>query len=89
MRNIPVELVTRYEEAGWWIRETLGEVPARGLKPDHALPTVDDVREHFAGHGVARQKWPAILFEVADYPRTASGKVQKRLVRDGLGKTLR
>jgi acyl-coenzyme A synthetase/AMP-(fatty) acid ligase len=30
-----------------------------------------------------------ILLEVADYPRTASGKVQKRLVRQGLGKTLR
>jgi hypothetical protein len=42
MRNIPVEVVTRYEEAGWWTRET---VP--------------------------------------------SGKVQKRLVREGLGKTLR
>jgi acyl-CoA synthetase len=59
------------------------------LKPGHALPTVDHVREHFAGHGVARQKWPEILLEVADYPRTASGKVQKRLVREGLGKTLR
>jgi hypothetical protein len=42
MRNIPVELVTRYEEAAWWTRQTV-----------------------------------------------TSGKVQKRLVRDGLGKTLR
>jgi acyl-CoA synthetase len=54
------------------------------LKPGHALPTADDVREHFAGRGVARQKWPEILLEVADYPRTASGKVQKRLVREGI-----
>jgi len=30
---------------------------------------------------VARQKWPEVLLEVSDYPRTASGKVQKRLVR--------
>jgi acyl-coenzyme A synthetase/AMP-(fatty) acid ligase len=29
------------------------------------------------------------LLEVDDYPRTPSGKVQKRLVRQGLGKTLR
>jgi acyl-CoA synthetase len=58
------------------------------LKPGHALPTVDDVREHFAGHGVARQKWPELVLEVADYPRTPSGKVQKRLVRQGLGKTI-
>ena len=59
------------------------------LKPGHALPTADDVRAHFAGQGVARQKWPEIFLEVADYPRTASGKVQKRLVRDGIQSTLR
>jgi acyl-CoA synthetase len=58
------------------------------LKPGQALPTADDVREHFAGHGVARQKWPEILLEVADYPRTARGKVQKRLVRQDLGKNV-
>jgi acyl-CoA synthetase len=34
--------------------------------------------------GVARQKWPEELHEVDDYPRTASGKVQKQLVREGL-----
>jgi acyl-CoA synthetase (AMP-forming)/AMP-acid ligase II len=33
---------------------------------------------------VARQKWPEVLLEVAEYPRTASGKVQKRLVREGI-----
>jgi acyl-coenzyme A synthetase/AMP-(fatty) acid ligase len=31
---------------------------------------------------------PEILLEVADYPRTASGKVQNRLVRHRPGKTL-
>jgi hypothetical protein len=46
MRKVPVELVSRYEEAGWRTRESRGEV-------------------------------------------LASGKVQKRLVRQGLGKTLR
>jgi hypothetical protein len=38
MRNIPVELVTRYEEAGWWTRETLGQVLAGGL---HAAPDAE------------------------------------------------
>jgi len=59
------------------------------LRPGQSLPSLDDVRAHFGRHGVARQKWPEILLEVDDYPRTASGKVQKRLVRQGLGKTLR
>jgi acyl-CoA synthetase len=54
------------------------------LKPGHALPTDDVVRAHFADHGVARQKWPEIVLEVSDYPRTASGKVQKRLVRESI-----
>src|ERR1700761_7265863 len=38
MRNIPAELVTRYEEAGWWTRETLGQVLAGGL---HAAPDAE------------------------------------------------
>jgi acyl-CoA synthetase len=36
---------------------------------------------------LARQKWPESLHVVADFPRTASGKVQKfvlrRQLRDG------
>ena len=39
------------------------------------------MREHFEAAGLARQKWPEDLREVEDYPRTASGKVQKYLVR--------
>jgi acyl-CoA synthetase len=54
------------------------------LRPGHVMPTADEVRTHFAGLGVARQKWPEVLLEVADYPRTPSGKVQKRLVRAGI-----
>ena len=37
---------------------------------------------------MARQKWPEDLREVDDYPRTASGKVQKYLVRQGLGENV-
>jgi acyl-CoA synthetase len=54
------------------------------LKPGHALPTEAEIRAHFADQGVARQKWPELLLEVSDYPRTASGKVQKRLVRSSI-----
>ena len=46
MRNIPVDLVTRYEGAGWWTRETLGQVLASGLHaaPDSAFRVYSDVR---------------------------------------------
>ena len=46
MRNIPDELVTRYEEAGWWTRETLGQVLAHGLQaaPDATFRVYSDVR---------------------------------------------
>ena len=59
------------------------------LKLGHTLPTEDEIRAHFADLGVARQKWPEVLLEVSDYPRTASGKVQKRLVRSGFETGLR
>ena len=64
----------------------LGERTAAVLRirDGHRMPTLDDVREHFTQAGVARQKWPEELHEVADYPRTASGKVQKYLVRKGI-----
>jgi acyl-CoA synthetase len=54
------------------------------LKPGHAMPTIDEVREHFKRAGVATQKWPEELHQVDDFPRTASGKVQKFLVRQGI-----
>jgi acyl-CoA synthetase len=51
------------------------------IKADHAMPTMQEVREHFERAGMARQKWPEVLHQVEDYPRTASGKVQKYVVR--------
>jgi acyl-CoA synthetase len=61
----------------------LGERAAAVLriKAGHTMPTIDEVRDHFQRAGVATQKWPEELHEVDDYPRTASGKVQKFLVR--------
>jgi acyl-CoA synthetase (AMP-forming)/AMP-acid ligase II len=46
--------------------------------------TLDDVRSHLEGVGLARQKWPESLHIVDDFPRTPSGKVQKFRLRDQL-----
>jgi acyl-CoA synthetase (AMP-forming)/AMP-acid ligase II len=64
--------------------DRLGEHVAAVLKlrPGHPMPTLTQVREHFDANGVARQKWPEELHEVDDYPRTASGKIQKHAVRE-------
>ena len=64
----------------------LGERAAAVLrvKADHAMPTIDEVRDHFKRAGVATQKWPEELHQVDEYPRTASGKVQKFLVRQDI-----
>ncbi len=31
MRTVPAELAKRYEAEGWWTRDTLGDLLARGL----------------------------------------------------------
>ncbi|WP_409427195.1 AMP-binding protein [Mycobacterium sp. SMC-11] len=68
----------------------LGEraVAVLRLKSGCELPTMSQVREHFERMGVARQKWPEELREVEDFPRTASGKVQKYLVRKQLAESV-
>jgi acyl-CoA synthetase len=57
------------------------------LRDGHEMPSLDEVRAHFRAAGVAAQKWPEELHRVPageDYPRTASGKVQKYRVRQAL-----
>ncbi len=49
-----------------------------------AAPTLQDVRGHLAAAGLARQKWPESIVAVAEFPRTASGKVQKFRLREQL-----
>jgi acyl-CoA synthetase len=63
--------------------QRLGEHPAAvvRLRGGYPMPTLAEVRDHFATAGLARQKWPEQLLEVEDFPRTASGKVQKYRVR--------
>ena len=66
--------------------ERLGERVAAvvRLHVGTAVPTVAAVRSHLAALGLARQKWPEAVYPVADFPRTASGKVQKFRLREQL-----
>jgi acyl-CoA synthetase (AMP-forming)/AMP-acid ligase II len=48
------------------------------------VPSLVQVQNHLAGIGLARQKWPESIYEVAEFPRTASGKVQKFRLRQQL-----
>ncbi len=47
-------------------------------------PGLDAVRRHLEVAGLARPKWPEELRVVDELPRTASGKVQKYVLRDQL-----
>jgi non-ribosomal peptide synthetase component E (peptide arylation enzyme) len=49
-----------------------------------SAPSLDEVRTHLAAAGLARQKWPESIHQVVDFPRTASGKVQKFKLRQHL-----
>ena len=40
--------------------------------------------QHLQAGGLARQKWPEELRFVDDFPRTASGKIQKNVLRTSL-----
>lgn len=48
-----------------------------------ATVTLADVTAHLAALGMAKPKWPEELRLVDAFPRTASGKVQKYLLRNG------
>jgi acyl-CoA synthetase len=69
----------------------LGERAAAVLRirQGSTMPTLEEVRAHFEGAGVARQKWPEELHEAEDFPRTASGKVQKFRVRQDISAGVR
>jgi acyl-CoA synthetase len=54
------------------------------LRSGHRLPTMDELRAHFERAGMARQKWPEQLHQVDEFPRTASGKVQKYVLRQSV-----
>jgi acyl-CoA synthetase len=54
------------------------------LRDGAKLPTLDEVRRHLQAAGLARQKWPELLYAVQDFPRTPSGKIQKFVLRADL-----
>jgi acyl-CoA synthetase (AMP-forming)/AMP-acid ligase II len=66
--------------------DRLGEHAAALVRVREGMtpPTLEQVRAHLAEAGLARQKWPESVTEVVDFPRTASGKVQKFRLRQQL-----
>ena len=66
--------------------ERLGEHAAAmvRLREGAVAPSLEDVRTHLRGIGLAKQKWPEDIRVVADFPRTPSGKVQKFRLRQQL-----
>ena len=54
------------------------------LRPGSDPPTLDQVQTHLRHAGLARQKWPEDLRTVEELPRTASGKIQKFVLRQRL-----
>ncbi|MEU3619185.1 AMP-binding protein [Streptomyces sp. NPDC006872] len=67
----------------------LGERAAAVLRmlPGWTAPGLPEVRLHFRRAGLARQKWPEQVCVVDDFPRTASGKVKKFVLRDSIATT--
>ncbi|WP_328813683.1 AMP-binding protein [Nonomuraea cypriaca] len=64
--------------------ERLGERACAVVVATGAPPTLDDVRVHLTGLGMAKQYWPERLEIVPSLPRTPSGKIQKFALRDAL-----
>ena len=54
------------------------------LRPGARPPTLAEVAEHLTARGLSRRKLPERLEVVADFPRTASGKIVKRALRERL-----
>jgi acyl-CoA synthetase (AMP-forming)/AMP-acid ligase II len=54
------------------------------LRDGRQAPTLPELRAHLEAAGLARQKWPESIYPVEDFPRTASGKVQKFRLRQQL-----
>ncbi len=63
-----------------------GEHAAAVIRLMPGVPTfgLESVRSHLEAGGLARQKWPEELRFVDEFPRTASGKIQKHALRTSL-----
>jgi len=65
----------RFGEQATAVVRLLPEAPTFGL---------DSLSSHLQQSGLARQKWPERLVFVDEFPRTASGKIQKHVLRSAL-----
>ncbi len=69
--------------------DVLGERVCCYVVPAQAEPpTVDEIREYLLGAGLAIQKVPERVEVVAALPMTATGKVQKNLLREDIARKL-
>jgi cyclohexanecarboxylate-CoA ligase len=50
--------------------------------PGAADPTVEELRTYLTDHGVAIQKTPESVIPISSLPMTATGKVQKHVLRE-------
>lgn len=64
--------------------DRLGERACAVVIPGGAAPTLEDLTAHLAGLGMTKSYWPERLEVVEDLPRTASGKIQKFVLRERL-----
>ena len=54
------------------------------LRAGYGAPSLDDVTRHLLARGLSKRKLPERVAVVDDFPRTASGKVLKRALRERL-----
>jgi acyl-CoA synthetase len=66
--------------------ERMGEHAAAVLRvrEGQPAPSVEALGERLGTAGLARQKWPEAVYQVEEFPRTPSGKVQKFVLRQQL-----
>src|SRR5215467_23589 len=74
MRTIPADLVRRYEDEGWWTRDTMGDLLARGLA---AAPETE-----FRVHSAVRP-WSGTFGDVERVARRLAGGLRARGVGPG------
>jgi acyl-CoA synthetase len=74
MRTIPADLVRRYENEGWWTRDTMGDLLARGLA---AAPEAE-----FRVHSAVRP-WSGTFGDVERVARRLAGGLRARGVGPG------
>src|SRR5215472_7568263 len=74
MRTIPADLVRRYENEGWWTRDTMGDMLARGLA---AAPEAE-----FRVHSAVRP-WSGTFRDVERVARRLAAGLRARGVGPG------